>query len=95
MGSTANRLAGGDRGVERLARLRLDRDHADRAVLAERGDDARDQAAAADRDDHRVGVGCVLLDLERERPGAGEDERVLVRVDERAAGLLGQLVRRA
>src|SRR5262249_44628231 len=74
-----DRVAGARRGMKRLRELRLDGDHAD--AVADRGLDAADQAAAADPDDDRVGPGDVLLELERQCPGAREDERVLVRVD--------------
>ena len=53
------------------------------------------EPAAADGDDHGVGVGRVLLDLEADGAGAGEDDRVVERMDERAAGLLDQRVRAA
>ena len=45
--------------------------------------DPGDEPAAADSDDDGVGVGRVLLDLESNRAGAGEHERVVERMDER------------
>ena len=56
--------------------------------VAERGEDAADEPAAADRDDDRVGVGRVLFDLEADGAGAGEHDRVVEGMDERAPGLL-------
>ena len=90
VGVTVGRLAALETGVQRGARLRLDGDHAH--VRADGGLDARDQPAAADRDDDRVRVRRVLLDLEPDRPGACEHERVVERVDERPPRLLDQLV---
>ena len=46
-----------------------------------------DQPAPSDRDDDGVGVGRVLLDLEPDRPRAGDHERVVERVDERPSRL--------
>ena len=85
-----HRLAGGERGVQRLARLRLDGDDPDAAGGPERRNDTADQPTAADGDDHRVGIRRVLLDLEADRARAGDHDRVVERVDERAAGLLDQ-----
>ena len=76
--------------MERLARVGLDGDHADARVL-ERGLDAGHEPAPADRDDHRVGVGCVLLDLEADRACAGDHERVVEGMHERASRLLLEL----
>src|SRR5581483_6200572 len=67
-----HRLSGGERGVQRLAALGLDGDHA--RARADRGRDAGDQPAAPDRDDDGVGVGRVLLDLEPHGSLAGADE---------------------
>src|ERR1700704_3145213 len=62
---------GGGAGFE------LDRDdpHARRAGLDRRGHAAQ-QAAAADRDDHRIEIGRVVEDLEPDGPGAGEHDRI-------------------
>ena len=83
-----DRVAGLDRRMEGAGKLGLDRDHA--PAGADRGLDAGDQPAAADGDHDRVGTRDVLLELEPDRAGAGEDERVLVRVNEDAARLLDQ-----
>jgi len=71
-------------------RSRPDRDHA--PCRTERGLEPGDEPAAADADDHCVGVRCVLLDLEPDRAGAGDHERVVERVHERATGLRDQVV---
>ena len=56
-----------------------------------RGDrDARDQPAAPDRHDDRLDALDVLEDLEPDRPLPGDRQRVVERMDERAAGLVEQ-----
>ena len=90
VGVTGTGSPAANRAVERRAQFGLDRDHAH--AVADRRLDAADQPAAADRDDHRVGVGGVLLDLETDGALAGEDERVVERMHERAAGLFDQRV---
>jgi hypothetical protein len=51
------------------------------AALAD-GRAARDQPAAADRHDQRVDRGHVLEHLQRDRALAGDDVRIVERVDE-------------
>ena len=77
-------------------RVRLDRLHADdlhfgaHALDVRR--DARDQAAAADRDEDRVERSLPLAqDLHADRALPGDDVRVVVRMNERGARLLLQL----
>src|SRR3546814_4219754 len=48
---------------------------------------ARDQSTAADRCDERVDIGCVLEHLDRGRALAGDDARIVERVDEGVAAL--------
>ena len=73
--------------VERARALGLDADHLDPA--GEPGGDAGDEAAAADRDEHRVErrqaeAGEVLLPFERDRAGARDRLGRVVGVDRRA-----------
>ena len=70
----------------------LDRDDANAPGRAERGDDAADEPAAADGDGDDVGVGRVLLDLEPDRAGARDHDRVVERMHERPAALGEQLL---
>ena len=70
--------------------LGLDGDHAD--AVADRRVDAADQPAAADRDDHGVGVRRVLFDLEPDGALPGEHERVVERMHKSAAGLFDECV---
>ena len=69
------RLACLDRAVQGGALFGLDGDHPQ--AVPDRRPDPADQPSAADRDDDRVRVGCVLLDLEADGAGAGQDERVV------------------
>ena len=63
--------------------LRLDAVDADRgAPLLDRRGHARDETAAADPDDDDVEVGQVLDELEADRAVAGDDGRIVERVDE-------------
>ena len=84
--------ARGERRMQGLARLRLDRDDANAPGRAERGDDPADEPAAADGDGDDVGVGRVLLDLEPDRAGARDHDRVVERMHERPAALGEQLL---
>src|SRR5262249_27828460 len=70
------------RSRERIGALRLDADHLGRA--AQRGPDDRaaaGAAAAANRDEDRVHVWLVLEDLERVGADAGDEQRLVRRVD--------------
>src|SRR5699024_5983732 len=49
--------------------------------------DARDQPAAPDGDDHRIQVGQLVQDLQADGPLPGNDQLVVVRVDEGHARL--------
>ena len=84
-------VTGLEAGPEGLRLLGLDGD--DPRAALEGGDDAGDEAAAAHADDDRLDVGDVFEHLERERPVAGDHVRVVVRVDEDAAGLLDDVHR--
>ena len=75
-----------DGEADRVRSARFDAVHADPGpLLLERRGDARDQAAAADADDDDVEVGLVLEQLEANRTMAGDDGRVIERVDEAQA----------
>ena len=89
VGLDAHAVAGREARGEGLRALGRDADDARAPV--ERRDDARDQAAAAGADDDCLDVRHVLEQLERERPVAGDDERIGVRVDEDAPLLLDDL----
>jgi hypothetical protein len=88
----ARKLAGmlhGDAVGDRVARLT---DHADHphtgAAILQRERDAGGEPAAADRDQHGLGVGRLLRELEADRPLAGDHALVLEGVHERRAGAL-------
>ena len=81
--------------MQRLACLRLDRDDANAPGRAERGADPADEPAAADGDGDDIGVRRVLLDLEPDRAGARDHDRVVERMHERPAALGEQLSRRS
>ena len=95
VGSTGTRLRRprSPRASARAA-LRLDGDRCARGRRS-RGGDPGDQPAAADGDDHGVGVGRVLLDLEPDGARAGDHDRVVERVHERAARLVASGARGA
>ena len=59
-----------------------------RASPRERRRDPRREPAAADRDEHGLGLRHLLGELEPDRPLPGDDDLVLVGMDERRAGLL-------
>ena len=84
--------------VARSAGQRARRLHAHdaqpRLHRAERERDAGGEAAAADRDQHRLDVGHLLCELEADRPLARDDERLLERMNERRTVLRDVLARR-
>ena len=70
----------------RVGALGLDADDAGaRPPCLDRGRDAADEPAAADADHDDVDVRHVVDDLETDRAVAGDDRRVVERVDEREA----------
>ena len=69
--------------LHRRIELGLDADHLDVGLERLGGDrNAGNQPAAADRDDQRVEVRRVLEHFERDGPGAGDDLRIVERMDE-------------
>ena len=69
-----------ERGAHRRRARGLDADDADAGrVPAERGGDARDEPAAADGDDHDLGLGRLLGELEADGALPGDDQRVVER----------------
>ncbi len=89
---------GGQRGalhqiVHRRIELGLDPDHVDIAHRLGDGGAARDQAAAADRDDQCVDLRRILQHLERDGALAGDDLRIVERVDDRQPLCVGQIAR--
>jgi hypothetical protein len=78
-------LAGGERGDHRRAPLRLDADHPDPVVEPRRDPRERPTAAAAHQD--RVDVGHLLVDLEPDRPLAGDHLGLVERMHHQRAGL--------
>ena len=89
---------GGFASVEERCRggepLRLNADDGDRRPQRLDGDgDARDQSAAADGDDDRVEVGGLLQHLQPQRALAGDDVRVVERMDQNASALRRQTLR--
>jgi hypothetical protein len=87
-------MAALDRAFHRRVELGLDADHGDVGLDRPGGDrHARHQPAAADRHDDRVEVGRILEHLEPDRAGAGDDLRVVERMDEHEALFERQLAR--
>src|SRR5262249_59020235 len=86
-------LSGGERRAEARALGELDREDAGpgKELLDSRGD-AGEEPAAADRDDDRVGVSRIFGDLETDRAGPGENDRIVEGMDERQASRLPDLV---
>ena len=72
--------------------MRLHADHPD--VAREPCGDPADQSAAAHRDDHGVERGLLLSELLCEGPLAGDDGRLVVRVQERRSGVERPLLAR-
>ena len=83
------RLARRERGSHRRAGLRLDRvDLRLGPQRRERAGDPGEETAAAPRDEHRVGIGKLLEDLEADRAVAGHHPLVLDGVHEEAVDAL-------
>ena len=81
------RLPRRERGGDGCARLGLDGEDAGlRPDGRERARDPGEEAAAAPRHEHRVGVRQLLCEFEPDRPVAGDDAFVLHRMDEEAVG---------
>ncbi len=78
----------GNRALRGLAGLHADKART-RTAGSERDRDSGRKTAAADREDERLDRRQLVGELETERPLAGDHGRVLERVHERRAGLVG------
>jgi hypothetical protein len=80
---------------DRQPRLTRDaHDPLNRTPFPERERDARGEPAAPDRDEDRLGLGCLLRELEPDRALARDHARVLERVHERRVRSLDVRLRR-
>jgi hypothetical protein len=80
------------RARHRVRVHRLDPDHFHRRTHALHvGRDAGDEAAAAHRNEDRIGVGLLTQDLHADRALPGDHLRIVVRMDEHEATLLLEL----
>ena len=80
-----DRRAGGQRRMQRRRAFGLQRD--DARAPGEPRRDAADQPAAAHADQQRIGHAGLLLDLARQRAGAGQHLRLVVGVGHQRAAL--------
>ena len=83
-------MAGGECVVEGRRAFRLDRDEANAALIP--GGDAADQPAPSRRDEQRVDLGCIGLDLAADRPLPEQGFGLVISVDLERAIALGKIL---
>src|SRR5207237_10338443 len=76
--------------VEGRRAFRLDRDEANAALIP--GGDAADQPAPSRRDEQRVDLGCIGLDLAANRPLSEQGFGLVISVDLEGAAALGKIL---